>query len=120
MRYFLLAGEASGDNLAGLLAANIRRLDPAAEFAFWGGEALSRATGRAPKRHVSELAFMGFVEVIANLRTIRRLERDARRDVTEFAPDALVLVDYPGFNLRLGRWARARGIWVDFYVSPQI
>ena len=120
MRYFLLAGEASGDNLGALLATGIRERDPDAEFAFWGGEALAAATGLPPKRHLRELAFMGFVEVAANLRTIRGLERAAREDVAAFAPDALVLVDYPGFNLRLGRWARRRGIRVEFYVSPQI
>lgn len=120
MRYFLLAGEASGDNLGGLLAEQIRMLDPEAEFAFWGGESLAAATGSAPLRHIRELAFMGFAEVVANLRTIRRLERAARADVLRFRPDALIPIDYPGFNLRLGRWARARGFWVDFYVSPQI
>ena len=120
MRYFLLAGEASGDNLGGLLVEQIRALDPQAEFACWGGPSLAAATGTTPLRNLDQLAFMGFVEVVANLRAIRRLERAAREHVAAFAPDSLILIDYPGFNLRLGRWARGRGIWVDFYVSPQI
>lgn len=120
MRYFLVAGEASGDNLGGLLIAEIIRLDPAAEFAFWGGDNMTQASRLSPKQHISALAFMGFVEVIANLRTITRLLAQAKRDVIAFAPDALICIDYPGFNLRLAKWAKARGTWVEFYVSPQI
>ena len=120
MRYFLLAGEASGDNLGALLAKAIRARDPEAEFAFWGGASLEAATGLAPKQHIRDLAFMGFVEVVANLPTILRLIRAAKADVAAFAPDVLVCIDYPGFNLRLARWAKRRGIRVDFYVSPQI
>ena len=120
MRYFLVAGEASGDNLGALLVDEIRALDPAAEFAFWGGDGLAAATGVAPRQHLRDLAFMGFAEVVANLPTILRLMRRAKADVAAYAPDVLVCIDYPGFNLRLGKWAKARGIRVDFYVSPQI
>ncbi len=120
MRYFLVAGEASGDNLGGLLITEIRRLDPGAEFAFWGGDSMAEASGLSPKQHIRALAFMGFVEVIANLRTITRLLAACKADVAAFAPQALICIDYPGFNLRLSKWATARGLWVDFYVSPQI
>ncbi len=120
MRYFLVAGEASGDNLGGLLITEIRRIDPSAEFAFWGGDNMTEASGLSPKQHLSALAFMGFVEVVANYRRIRGLLAACKRDVASFAPDALICIDYPGFNLRLSRWAKAREFWVDFYVSPQI
>ena len=121
MRYFLLAGEASGDNLGAGLITEIRRLDPGAEFAYWGGDGMRAAAGGlAPKQHLDALAFMGFAEVVINLRTILGLLAAAKRDVAAFAPDVLVCVDYPGFNLRLARWAKDRGIRVDFYVSPQI
>ena len=120
MRYFLVAGEASGDNLGSGLIDAIRARDPAPVFAFWGGDGMTAAAGLSPKQHLRDLAFMGFVEVVANLRTIRRLERDVREDVLGFAPDSLVLIDYPGFNLRLAGWAKARGIRVEFFVSPQI
>ena len=121
MRYFLLAGEASGDNLGAELIPEIRRLDPTAEFAFWGGDGMQVATGGlSPKQHLRELAFMGFVEVVANLRTILGFVRRAKADIEAFAPDVLVCIDYPGFNLRVAKWAKARGMRVDFYVSPQI
>ena len=121
MRYFLLAGEASGDNLGAGLITEIRRLDPGAELAYWGGDHMRAAAGGlAPKQHLDALAFMGFVEVVANLRTLLGLLARAKRDVAAFAPDVLVCIDYPGFNLRLARWAKARGLRVDFYVSPQI
>ncbi len=121
MRYFLVAGEASGDNLGALLIEEILLLDPRAEFMFWGGDAMQAASGGlAPKRHIRELAFMGFAEVARNLLTVLRLMREAKRQVAAFAPDTLVCIDYPGFNLRLGAWAKRRGVWVDMYVSPQI
>ena len=121
MRYFLLAGEASGDNLGALLISEIGKLDPGAEFAFWGGDGMRAAAGGlSPKQHLRQLAFMGFVEVVSNLRTILRLVASAKRDIEDFAPDVLVCIDYPGFNLRIAKWAKGRGTRVDFYVSPQI
>lgn len=125
MRYFILAGEASGDNLGALLINRMHELDPEAEFAFWGGDAMTEALQQfqpnaAPGRHVKELAFMGFAEVVANLPTILGLIKQAKKDVAAFDPAVLVCIDYPGFNLRLSRWAKARGIRVEFYVSPQI
>ena len=121
MRYFLLAGEPSGDNLGAGLIEEIRRRDTRAELAYWGGDNMRAAAGGlAPKQHLDALAFMGFVEVVANLRTILALLRRAKSDVESFAPDVLVCIDYPGFNLRLAAWAKSRGIRVVFYVSPQI
>ena len=120
MKYFILAGEASGDNLGALLIEEINNLDGAAEFSFFGGDAMQKASGLSPKRHIRELAFMGFVEVAANLRKILSLMKQAKREIAAFHPDVLVCIDYPGFNLRLASWAKKQGIRVDFYVAPQI
>ena len=119
MRYFLLAGEASGDQLGGLLLEQLLRLDPEAEVRFWGGERMAAASGTAPGRHVSELAFMGFAEVAVNLPTILRLMREARRTLREFRPDVFVGIDYPGMNLRLAAYAKTLGVRAVQYVSPQ-
>ena len=120
MRYFLLAGEASGDNLGAMLITEIQRLDPDAEFAFWGGDAMHAATGAEPLQHLRDLAFMGFAQVVANLPTILRLMRKAKRELLAFKPDVLIPIDYPGFNLRLSKFAKQHGIRVNYYVSPQI
>ena len=125
MRYFIIAGEASGDNLGALLIERIRGLDPKAKFGFWGGDLMTKVAqqtqpGVMPGRHVKELAFMGFAEVVANLRTILGLIKQAKKNVVDFKPDVLVCIDYPGFNLRISKWAKARGVRVEFYVSPQI
>jgi len=125
VRYFIIAGEASGDNLGALLIERIRGLDPKAKFGFWGGDLMTKVAqqtqpGVMPGRHVKELAFMGFAEVVANLRTILGLIKQAKKNVVDFKPDVLVCIDYPGFNLRISKWAKARGVRVEFYVSPQI
>ena len=125
MRYFILAGESSGDNLGALLMDRIRGLDPKANFGFWGGDAMCEIAQKVdsnakPGRHIKDLAFMGFIEVVANLRTIIGLMKQAKKDIEAFEPDVLVCIDYPGFNLRMAKWAKARGIRVEFYVSPQI
>ncbi len=125
MRYFILAGEASGDNLGALLMGRLQALDSEAHFGFWGGDAMTeiaqkKDSAAKPGRHINELAFMGFAEVVANLRTILGFIKQAKKDVTAFEPDVLICIDYPGFNLRMAKWAKARGIRVEFYVSPQI
>ncbi len=120
MRYFLLAGEASGDNLGALLIEELSKLDAAASFAYFGGDAMAKASGLSPKRHIRDLAFMGFVEIVRNLPTIYRLLAEAKRALAAFAPDVLICIDYPGFNLRMAKWAKRQGIRVEFYVSPQI
>ena len=119
MRYYLIAGEASGDlHGAGLVRA-LRALDPAAEIRAWGGELMAEA-GAEIVKHYRDLAFMGFVEVVANLRTILRNERWCREDIAAFAPDRLIFIDYPGFNLRIARWARPAGYDITYYISPQV
>lgn len=119
MRYFILAGEASGDLHSAALATALRSLDPEAEISGWGGDEMAKA-GVQILKHYRELAFMGFVEVLRHLPQIMRNFRHAKQQITAFRPDALILTDYPGFNLRMARWAHNRGIPVHYYISPQL
>jgi len=119
MKYYIIAGEASGDLHASKLMNGIRKRDSQAEFRCWGGEKMKEAGGTIVK-HYRELAFMGFLEVIQNLRTILNNIRFCKDDITAWNPDAVVLVDYPGFNMRIAKFAKAKGYKVFYYISPQI
>lgn len=119
MKYYIIAGEASGDLHASNLLKEIRKNDPAAEFRGFGGD-LMQAQGTHLVRHYRDLAFMGFIEVIANLRTILKNIDACKADIAQWKPDALILVDYPGFNLRIAPFAKEKGIPVFYYISPQI
>ncbi|MEZ4986556.1 MAG: lipid-A-disaccharide synthase [Saprospiraceae bacterium] len=119
MKYFLIAGEASGDLHGAWLMKALKKQDADAQFAYWGGELMADEGGVLLK-HYRELAFMGFVEVVKNLRTISRNFRLCKQQIVDFQPDALVLVDYPGFNLRMAKWAKQRGMKVFYYISPQV
>ena len=119
VRYYLIAGEPSGDLHGSRLVSAIRALDPAAEIRAWGGDLMAQA-GAEVVKHYRDLAFMGFVEVVRNLPTILANFRECKRDVAAFAPDRLVLIDYPGFNLRIAKWARRAGYDISYYISPQI
>ena len=119
MTYYLIAGEASGDLHGAKLVEALRRHDPEATIRAWGGD-LMAAAGAEVVKHYRELAFMGFVEVVKNLRTILGNFKVCQADIEAFRPDRLVLIDYPGFNLRMAKWARARGYDVSYYISPQI
>jgi lipid-A-disaccharide synthase len=119
MRYYLIAGEASGDLHGANLLRALRQRDATAEFRAWGGDRMQEA-GADLVRHVSELAFMGFWEVAVNLRSIMRLLAQARQDLLAWKPDVLILIDYPGFNLRMAAAAKAAGIPVIWYISPQV
>ncbi|MEW6467390.1 MAG: lipid-A-disaccharide synthase [Bacteroidota bacterium] len=119
MRYYIIAGEASGDLHASNLMRYLRQLDPAASFRCWGGDRM-KAQGGELVKHYRELAFMGFTEVLMNLRTILQNIRYCKNDILEHRPDALILVDYPGFNMRIAEFARANGIRVFYYISPQV
>lgn len=119
MRYYLIAGEASGDLHGSNLLRALRQEDPRAEFRAWGGD-LMEAQGAELVKHYRDLAFMGFWEVVTHLGTILRNLRFCKRDILRYQPDVLILVDYPGFNLRIARWAAARGIRVFYYISPQL
>ncbi|TDX00564.1 lipid-A-disaccharide synthase [Dinghuibacter silviterrae] len=119
MRYYLIAGEASGDLHGSNLIKALKAHDSGAEFRCWGGD-MMEAAGAVLVKHYKELAFMGFVEVVRNLPTILRNLRMCKEDVLAYKPDALILVDYPGFNLRIARWAHTQGIRVIYYISPQV
>ena len=119
MNYYLIAGEASGDLHGANLMRALRTEDPSARFRYWGGDRMAAVDG-APSKHIRDLAFMGFVEVVQNLPTILQNFKTVKADILDFQPDALVLIDYPGFNLRLAKWAKERGICVLYYISPQL
>ncbi|MEP6794096.1 MAG: lipid-A-disaccharide synthase [Saprospiraceae bacterium] len=119
MKYFVLAGEASGDKQAALLCEAIFKLDTKAIITGWGGEAMT-ATGVTVTRHYRDLAYMGFVEVIRHLPDIMKNFKKCKAEILQFKPDALVLVDYPGFNLRMASWAHQHHIPVYYYISPQL
>ncbi|MBN3034420.1 MAG: lipid-A-disaccharide synthase [Bacteroidales bacterium] len=119
MKYYLIAGEASGDMHASHLMAAIHGLDPESRFRCWGGDQMERQGGSLVV-HYRELAFMGFTEVLMNIRTISRLLKQCRKDILSWRPDALILVDYPGFNLRIARFAHKTGLKVFYYISPQV
>jgi len=112
-------GEASGDLHGSNLMREIQKKDPESDFRFWGGDMMQSVGGKLVK-HYRDLAFMGFAEVIMNLRTILSNLKICKKDITEYQPDALILVDYPGFNLRIAEWAHNLGIKVIYYISPQI
>ena len=119
MKYYIIAGEASGDLHASNLMKQIRHLDPEARFRCWGGD-LMEAEGGELVRHYRDLAFMGFTEVLANLGTILKNIRFCKEDIAQYQPDAVILVDYPGFNLRIAEFAGAAGFKVIYYISPQV
>ncbi len=119
MNYYIIAGEASGDLHGSNLIHALRRQDADAVIRCWGGDKMKQA-GATLVKHYSELAFMGFVEVITNLRTILKNLSFCKADILESKPDLLVLIDYPGFNLRIAEWAKKQGIKVVYYISPQV
>jgi lipid-A-disaccharide synthase len=119
MKYYIIAGEASGDLHGSNLIKAIHVEDPEAMIHCWGGDLMANAGGNLIK-HYRDLAFMGFVEVLKNIRTILANMRFCKEDILQFQPDALVLIDYPGFNLRIAKWAAQQNIPVYYYISPQL
>src|SRR3954465_9819594 len=107
MKYYIIAGEASGDLHGSNLIKEMKKLDPDATIRCWGGDLMQAAGGQVVK-HYKDLAFMGFVEVLMNLRTIFRNLKFCKEDIAGFDPDVLVLIDYPGFNLRIAKWAKEK------------
>ncbi len=119
MKYYIIAGEASGDLHGSNLMKALKIKDPAAEFRFWGGDLMAMQGGTLVK-HYRDLAFMGFLEVAMNLRTILNNIKFCKEDIRNNRPDVLILVDYPGFNLRIAKFAKELGIKVVYYISPQL
>jgi len=119
MKYYLIAGEASGDLHGANLIKAILKNDPKAKFRFWGGDKM-QAVGGTLVKHYRDLAFMGFAEVLLNIRTIRKNFTFCKKELLGFAPDVVVLIDYPGFNLRMAKFAHKNGMKVAFYISPTI
>lgn len=125
MKYYIIAGEASGDLHGSNLIKEIKKQDSAAVIRCWGGDKMQAAGGELVK-HYRDLAFMGFAEVLMNIRTIFRNLRFCKEDILQFKPDALILVDYPGFNLRIAKWAKQQPLFADkvskiiYYISPQV
>lgn len=120
MKYFLSVGEASGDIHAAALIEQLRETDPHAEFVYLGGDLMHKASGVAPIIHYSQMAFMGFSEVLRHLPQVLGNLRQAKDAITSSQPDALILVDYPSFNLKLARHAHQLGIPVYYYISPKV
>lgn len=119
MKYYVIAGEASGDLHGSNLLKALKSMDYKADFYVWGGD-LMQAAGGNLRKHYRDLAFMGFVEVLRNLKTILNNIKFCKEDIIRYQPDALILIDYPGFNLRIAKWARQQGLKVIYYISPQL
>jgi lipid-A-disaccharide synthase len=119
MKYYIISGEASGDLHGSNLIKELNKLDTDIDLRFWGGD-LMQAQGGKLVKHYKDLAFMGFTQVLMNIRTIFRNIKFCKQDILEFKPDILILIDYPGFNLRIAEFAKQNNIKVFYYISPQI
>ncbi len=119
MKYYVIAGEASGDLHASNLIEGLKNYDSSAVFRGWGGDLMISKEVEVVK-HISQLAFFGISEVITNLKTISNNFKFCKQDILSFSPDVLILVDYPGFNLRIAKFAKSKGIKVFYYISPTI
>jgi len=119
MKYYIIAGEASGDLHGSNLMKALQDQDVKAEFRFWGGDLMQNVDGTLVK-HYRDLAFMGFLEVLLNIRTIAKNLTFCKKDIETFKPDVIIFIDYPGFNLRIAKWAKQRGFKTEYYISPQI
>lgn len=119
MKYYIIAGEASGDLHGANLMKNLYKEDPKADIRFWGGD-LMQAVGGTLVKHYRDLSFMGFLEVVLNLKTILNNIKICKKDIEESKPDCIIFIDYPGFNMRIASWAKERNIPTYYYISPQI
>ena len=119
MKYYLIAGEASGDLHGANLMRALREKDSDAQFRFWGGDMMS-TVGGTPVRHIRDLAIMGFVEVVAHLGTVLGNISFCKRDITAWHPDVVIGIDYPGFNLKIETWAHKQGFKTVHYISPNL
>lgn len=119
MKYFLIAGEPSGDLHGASLIAELIKTDPNAEIRYFGGD-LMKAQGGQLLKHYSQMAFMGIVPVLLNLKTIQKNFKFCEQALLKFKPDSLILIDYPGFNLRMAKFAKLKGIPTSYYISPKV
>ena len=119
MKYYLIAGEASGDLHASNLMEGLKEMDSQAEFRFFGGD-LMASKGGVLVKHYRDMAFMGFIPVLLNLRTILGNMKTCEEDIRSYKPDVVILVDYPGFNLRMAKFAKKHDIPVFYYISPKV
>ncbi len=119
MKYYLIAGEASGDLHGSNLIRSLKKNDENGIFRCWGGDKMETA-GASIVEHFRNMAFMGFVEVIKNIKTIVGFLNRCKKDIQNFNPDVLILIDYPGFNLRMAKWGKKQGIKVVYYITPQV
>lgn len=119
MKYYIIAGEASGDLHGSNLIRALRAIDTGAEVRCWGGDRMEEAGGVLVK-HIRETAYMGFVEVVTHLHVIAANIKLCKRDIEAFMPDALIFIDYSGFNLRIAKWAKPKGFRTHYYISPQL
>lgn len=119
MKYYIIAGEASGDLHGANLIASLRKKDPRVKIRAWGGN-LMKKQGATLVKHYRDLAFMGFVEVLLHLRTILKNLNFCKKDILKYKPDAVILIDYPGFNLKIAKFAHKHNIKVYYYISPQV
>src|SRR3954468_20941281 len=119
MKYYLVAGEASGDLHGANLMKALKELDDKAQFRYFGGD-LMKAEGGTLVKHYADMAFMGFVEVVFNLRSILSNLKFCKQDIAGYQPDILILIDFPGFNLKIAEYAKASGLDVYYYISPKV
>ncbi len=121
MNYYLIAGEPSGDLHGTKLMQGIRKADPEASFRFWGGDGMAAVGGSENLvKHYRETSFFGFANVLRNLRTIGRQFKECQRDIAAYGPDVVILIDYPGFNLKIARWCHENGFRVFYYIAPKV
>jgi lipid-A-disaccharide synthase len=119
MKYFIIAGEASGDLHGSNLVKELKALDPKADIQGWGGDKM-QAAGVEVQKHIRELAFMGFVEVLMNIGKILKNFNLCKKQILHFHPDVIICVDYPGFNLRMAKWGKIKGFKIAYYISPTV
>ena len=120
MKYFIIAGEASGDIHGAQLIRSLRQRDPEAEIRFFGGDMMAEACGVSPLVHYRDMAYMGFIEVAKHLGTIMGFLKTAKSTIDAMKPDALILIDYPSFNLKVAKYAYEKGVKAFYFISPKV
>ncbi|MFI3287086.1 MAG: lipid-A-disaccharide synthase [Rikenellaceae bacterium] len=120
MKYYIIAGEASGDMHGANLIHSLKESDPEAEFRYWGGDKMEAEAGTPPTKHYRETAIMGIIEVLKKYRTIKGFFKLCKADILSWQPDAIIFIDYPGFNLKIAKWAKGRGFKTLYYIAPKV